>query len=156
MPFEDDRLRMQRQEDGTFSAQLPGKWVGHGYSTASKAMNDVDTEITRGDNGEQIRKFAELNRELKELNQRRAAVKTEMFGLKEEINKRKSDSNDLIDAGWDMIELFDIDTRYTRRLGKPINVYVTPWDKNRDGVIGLGEFEICYGWSRYKMPEATE
>jgi len=157
MPFEKDRFRMQREEDGTYTAQLPCIWTRGGYvmpvtgMDATKAKLDGISESSR----------LTLSVELDSLEQEKADVlellKTIADRIQvchEKLDSDDSDIDELIDAGYDAIEAFDFDNRYTKKHGQPTLVFVTPWDKDRDGKVEFGEFEICYGWGRYNMPES--
>ena len=160
MPYKDDRLRMQREADGRYSVQLPGGWCKHGYGTPSLAMNAAAKVIRTSvaDNPERAR----LNEELKVMLGVRESLKERLVATESAISDieddmallHAGDSEELIAVGYDAIRAFDLDHGYYyERFGKPINIAVTPYDKNRDGVISYGEFEFMYGWNRYPMKE---
>lgn len=158
MPFKDDRLRMQREQDGTYSVQLPGIWVEHNYPTASAAMFAAECVLTKG-----LKTHCEAqSEELKVLQKQRSDIEASLSTVKSKIAKLEleiesrapgKDIIAVIDGGYDAVQHYDLDNRYTRKYGPPINVFVTPWDKDRDGLVELGEFVVCYGWSRFHMPD---
>jgi len=162
MPYEADRLRMQREADDRYSVQIPGSWCKHGYTTPKLAMDDAARVIRTGvaDNPERAR----LNEELKvmlgiseSLQERLAATESAICDIEEDILKLPTgDSQELIAVGYDAIRAFDLDRGYYyERFGKPLNIAVTPYDKNRDGTVSYGEFEFMYGWNRYQMKEVN-
>ena len=157
MPFKDDRLRIQREKDGTYSAQLPGVWVGRGFvneleamAAAEKAIEDRKGSGTLSQRGQ----FAHFQDQYTELLRRQEELRVKMSALAEQMKGGIPDSQAVIDAGYDAIEAFDFDNRFTRKHGRPTLVFVTPWDRDRDGHVEFGEFEFCYGWGRYNMPES--
>lgn len=164
MPFEDDRLRIQREKDGTYTAQLPGVWIGRGFPNELEAMEAAEAVVTdrkgsgtlsqRGQFARFQDQYEELLRRQDELKGKMEALAAEMEALAAEMKGGIPDAQAVIDAGYDAIEAFDFDNRYTRKHGRPTLVFVTPWDKDRNGTVEQGEFEFCYGWGRYNMPES--
>jgi len=157
MPFEDDRLRMQREKDGTYTVQLPGIWVEREYGSPQTAMKVAEAHLnSRESSDNQLRKakLAGMQKERRDLLALLDTVNDKILEAQHKMESYASDSEALIDAGFDAIEAFDFDNRFTKKYGKPTLVFVTPWDTDRDGVVEHGEFEICYGWGRYNMPES--
>ena len=160
MPYELDRLRMQREEDGTYSVQIPGLWVDSGYISPASAMREAE-EILRNSTANDP-EIAKLQEERKKLVAESDALRERLMILERAISstdadiaelENENDIDPLIAAGYDAIKLFDMDNFFTARYGKVINVSITPYDINRDGAVESGEFGFSFGWYRYKMKE---
>lgn len=154
MPFEDDRLRMQREGNGKYTVQLPGVWVGRGFSNEQEAMHRAEgilNGLKRSGTPTQRAQQEALKNEMEDLLVRQNVLAKQIVALEAAMEDGISDAQAVIDAGYDAIEAFEFDNRHTRKHGKPNLVFVTPWDKDRDGEVEFGEFEFCYGWGRYNI-----
>ena len=158
MPYEKDRLRFQRELDDTYSVHVPGEWVAKQFPSPEAAMRAAQTvlqDASTPETGELLQQRAEYILEADSFRSQLATLEKAISSIDADLRELESDADDVIDAGYDAIELFKIENRYTRRFGPPINVAVTPYDKDRDGVVAIGEFAVMMGWSRYRMVEPS-
>lgn len=160
MPYELDKLRAQREEDGTYSIQIPPSWVSKGYLSPKSAMEAAEVEL-RKQVAPEIAKLREERKELvdevDELRKRLTILESAISSMDSDIAEleKENDIAPLLAAGYDVIKLFEMDNFFTERYGKVVNVSVTPYDMNRDGVVAAGEFGFSFGWCRYKMEEVS-
>ena len=160
MPYELDKTRVQWEEDGKYSIELPGLWCRHGYVTPVLAMNDAALLLRNSvANDPDIAKLREernnMAAECDTLQERLTVLERAISSTDTDIAEleKENDVSPLIEAGYDVIKLFEMDNFFTERYGKVVNVSVTPYDMNRDGVVAAGEFGFSFGWCRYKMEE---